>query len=84
MSKAYNRVEWTFVKEILLRMHFDQTFVGWIMDCVTSTTYRFSINGEVVSRVKPTRGLRQGNLLSLYLLLIYVEGLPMLLKKAEE
>ena len=33
MSKAYNRVNWNFLKAVLLAMNFDSK---WIMECVYS------------------------------------------------
>ena len=34
MHKAYDRVEWPFLKEIMLRLGFCQEWVNFIMQCV--------------------------------------------------
>jgi hypothetical protein len=42
------------------------------------------INGQHYSHIKPSQGIRQGDLLSPYLFILCVEGLSALLHKAEE
>ena len=34
MSKAYNRVDWKFLKAILIAMNFSPRWIDWIMECV--------------------------------------------------
>ena len=78
MHKAYDRVEWPFLKEIMLKLGFRQEWVNLIMQCVSTVEYRVRINAEESESFKLTRGLRQG------LFLLCTEGLNALLTHAEE
>ena len=82
MSKAYDRVEWNFLEEIMHRMGFCDKWTTWIMSCIKTVTYSFNVNGEVREYVRPERGIRQGDPLSPYLFLICSEGLTNLIQKA--
>ena len=82
ISKAYDRVEWVFLKNILLRLGFQQLWVDLIMECVTSVSYSILVNGELEGVIYLSRGIRQGDPLSPYLFLFWVEGLNAILRIA--
>ena len=64
MSKAYDRVDWTFLKTVLTVMKFEERWIQWIMECVTFVSYTLLVNGNLTSFFKPSQGLRHGDPLS--------------------
>ncbi|XP_073121701.1 uncharacterized protein [Henckelia pumila] len=79
MSKAYDRVEWMFLRNMMLRLGFQQTWVDFVMKCVSLVRYKVVHNGYEIGPIIPKRGLRQGDPLSPYLFLICTEGLSSLI-----
>ncbi|XP_071905812.1 uncharacterized protein [Coffea arabica] len=84
MAKAYDRVEWHCLLEMMEKMGFCSKWINWIHSCLKTVSYSFNCNGEVKGFVTPERGIRQGDPLSPYLFLICSEGFSNLLRRAEE
>ena len=83
ISKAYDRVEWSFLNKAMKAMGFSEEWCVLIMSCVTSVRYQVLINGAPFGKITPTRGLRQGDPLSPYLFVVCTEVLAQMLKSAE-
>lgn len=58
ISKAYNRVNWDYLKGRMQALGFCSNWINWIMRCVTTVSYEVGFNGMSVGPIVPKRGLR--------------------------
>ena len=83
MKKTYDSVEWFFFFEkVMFRLGFSENWVRRIMNCLSSVSLAFKINGQISGSVILSRGLRQGDPISPYLFLIVVSASSTLISKA--
>ena len=57
ISKAYDRVEWGFLRKIMLKLGLSEQWVNLAMETVCTTSYSVLINGEPKGFVTPSRGI---------------------------
>nr|GFA34142.1 putative RNA-directed DNA polymerase, eukaryota, reverse transcriptase zinc-binding domain protein [Tanacetum cinerariifolium] len=81
IQKAYDIVDWVFLKDVLVGFGFHPRMIGWIMECVSSTSFSISINGYLHGYFKGKRGLRQGDPMSPYLFTLVMEVLTLMLHR---
>lgn len=75
IEKAYDRIEWAFLKKVLISFNFDPKCISLIFSCVTKGETNILWNGEKIKYFKLTKGLRHGGPLSPFLFVLYLEYL---------
>ncbi|GJR12441.1 hypothetical protein Tco_0795093 [Tanacetum coccineum] len=83
IQKAYDTVDWEFLKVVLIGFGFHNCMVSWIIECVSTTSFSICINGSLHGYFKGKRGIRQGNPLSPYLFTLIMEVLTLMLHRRE-
>ncbi|KAL0292095.1 UNVERIFIED_CONTAM: Retrovirus-related Pol polyprotein from type-2 retrotransposable element R2DM [Sesamum radiatum] len=84
LRKAYDTVEWDFLKATLTLFGFPERFIHWIAECVTTPSYSVCINGAPHGFFRGARGLRQGDPMSPFLFVLVMEVLTLILRQRIE
>ena len=57
-EKAFDRVDWGFMRSTLLSMGFSRSFIKWVDLFYTKVSSAVSVNGYLSSFFSPLRGVR--------------------------
>ena len=82
LSKAFDKLSWTFIQNILEAFGFNQMWIKWVMNLISSNFYSILINIIPSHPFSPTRGIRQGEPLSPFLFVLMEKGLGRLIQNA--
>ncbi|CAA7037235.1 unnamed protein product [Microthlaspi erraticum] len=82
LEKAYDRIRWDFLEDTLKSAGLPESWIQWILQCVTGPDMSLLWNGERTEAFQPQRGLRQGDPLSPYLFVLCMERLCHLIDKS--
>ena len=66
LEKAYDYLEWSFIRNTLALFKFPIQLISLIMSCVSTSSISILYNGGALEPFLPSRGIRQGDPLSPY------------------
>ncbi|XP_060965613.1 uncharacterized protein LOC115720173 [Cannabis sativa] len=84
MEKAYDKMSWNFIGEVLGSMKFDEVFIRWVNKCIELKRMGLLLKGAVQGVISPTCVLRQEDSLSLALFIKAADVLSTLLMAKNE
>ena len=84
LSKAFDKINWHYIRAILQDFGFSQIWINWIMELVSGAFLSIMLNGGTLQPFLPSRGISQGDPLSPFLFVIMAEGLGRSLSKVKQ
>ena len=84
LEKAYDKMNWSFVRFVLLAFGFHQRWIKQVMLCFSLVSMNVMLNGSLFQSFHPKRGLRQGDPISLYLFILCMDVLSRLINSKVE
>ena len=82
ISKAFDKVKWNYINEVMERLGFNEKWRRWVMKCISSASYSILLNGNPVGKIIPNKGIRQGDPISPYLYLLCTEGISSIIQNS--
>ena len=58
LEKAYDKLEWSFIKDMLIRFNLSRKLIDLIMSYISSISTSLLFNGGALEPFLPTRGIR--------------------------
>jgi hypothetical protein len=83
LEKAYAKIKWLFIQQVLIMKGFSNTFYSWIQQVVSKGSISIKVNDEYGHIFQIRKGVRQGDPLSPILFNIVVDMLAILINRAK-
>ncbi|XP_058189268.1 uncharacterized protein LOC131306858 [Rhododendron vialii] len=55
MTKAYDRVDWRYLEQVMRQLGFHALWIGKVMECVKMVSFSITVNGEAGESFHPSR-----------------------------
>ena len=81
LEKAYDKLEWSFIRDMLIRVNLPMDIIDLIMSCVSTVFMSILFNEEALDPIFPSRGIRQGDPISPYLFILCMDYLGQLIEE---
>ena len=81
LEKAYDKLEWSFIKDMLIRFNLPRKLIDLIMSCISSISTSLLFNGGALEPFLPTKRIRQGDPLSPYIFIMCMDYLGQLIQE---
>lgn len=75
LEKAYDKLEWGFIRERLVSVNLPMDMVALIMSCISIVLTSVLFNGGMSEPIQPSRGIRQGGPLLPYIFILCIDFL---------
>ncbi|KAL3837670.1 hypothetical protein ACJIZ3_022261 [Penstemon smallii] len=83
MENAYHLIEWPFLLEAIKKHGFSEKWLLLIKQCISTTSLSILIKGVTYGKIRPKRGLRQGDPITPALFVIAADVLSRLITREE-
>jgi hypothetical protein len=83
-EKAYDKISWNFLFEVLKQRGFNETWCRWLKKVVYGGTLSVKVNGNMGSYFRSGKGVRQGDPLSPLLFNLAADSLAKMVQTAQK